>query len=61
MRYGVLMYRVFLIALIVLAALWAVADIDAKVVRRDGPLTIAVQSSAAMLFGGYLRSRTNSD
>ena len=49
--YGVVMYRVLLIALIVLAALWAVADIDAKVVQRNGPLTAAVQSSAAMLFG----------
>jgi len=40
------MYRVLLIALIVLAGSWAVADSGATV-RRDGHLTAATPPSAA--------------
>jgi hypothetical protein len=36
------MYRMLLVALIVLAALWAVADLDARIIKHDGRLTVAV-------------------
>jgi len=39
------MYRVLLVALIVLSALWAVADLDVSVIKRDRRLTATVQSS----------------
>jgi len=39
------MYRVLLIALIVLAALWAVADLDVRVTQHDGWLAAAVRNA----------------